>query len=379
MAWTQNPRTRWASGAAVAGVVSVVGLPLDPSLPAARAEPTAPTERGQPTPELDASDAATMRSLGVSPESEPARRFREESLRRKAAEKELRRLRATHLGTQPNAKKRQEGIARLWEMNDPALFPLMLELFDRERPDVRLALLDIFADSKSDGGDAALTWTAIFDGREEYREAAVERLRTRLKQEPRTPLPVRSAIFEGLASGDQRSMSDAANLAGQLDLVEAIPWLIAAQVQAPSAAGARAGQGGGRGRGVLAWIAVGTQTAYVSGLTPVVAPGAVAFDQQISVITTGTLVRVVDAVVYQYNFDVHRALVGISSRAWGRDTGPMGFDTPRWKRWHEDEFMPWWRAQEAAKARAEAINRGAAPTDVPEIAPDADSKVPGSP
>src|SRR5690606_15471171 len=79
--------------------------------------------------------------------------------------------------------------------------------------------------------------------------------------------------------------------------------------------------------GDVAFIAIGRQVAFVSDLTPVVSDSAVAFDPTIGVINEGTLVRVHDASVTIYREHIHASLVRLTSRASGRSTSQLGYDT----------------------------------------------------
>jgi hypothetical protein len=71
-----------------------------------------------------------------------------------------------------------------------------------------------------------------------------------------------------------------------------------------------------------------------------VSDSAVGFDPTISVANEGTVMAIRDASVTIYRTEVHRALVGLSSRAWGMPTNGLGYDYEAWKRWYFDEFLP---------------------------------------
>src|SRR5262249_9087404 len=138
----------------------------------------------------------------------------------------------------------------------------------------------------------------------------------------------------GLRTGTDDELGVAAHLASGLGLVEAIPMLISAQL---GGGGTQVGSAGGDGdEHSLAWILVGTQQAFVSALQPVVGNSAVAFDPQVSVVTEGTILRVIDAVVVTYRYEVHNALVDLSSKAWGQSTYKLGWDNPAWRKWYKD-------------------------------------------
>lgn len=269
--------------------------------------------------------------------------------RRVELERELFKLRAEFFRNIRNTEIRQIGITKLRNYTQPVLYPSLLKIFKNEGMDVRGAVLDILADQANDEADTVLTWAAVFDEHAEFRAAAAERLSRRLAESKGGATPrIKSVIAEGLRAGTNDEMSAAAKLAGVLDLVEAIPMLISAQL----GGGAAVGGGGNQGNTSLAWILVGTQQAFVSDLTPVVGDSAVAFDPQVSVVTEGTYLRVIDAHVVTYRMDVHSALVGLSSKAWGKSTKEFGFDQPRWRSWYTDEFKPFWAAKQAEAAAA---------------------------
>jgi hypothetical protein len=84
-----------------------------------------------------------------------------------------------------------------------------------------------------------------------------------------------------------------------------------------------------------------------------VGDSAVAFDPTISVITEGTILRVIDAVVVTYRYEVHNALVGLASQGWGRPTDHLGFDNAAWRKWYADEFVPYRKSLAAAEQSAD--------------------------
>ncbi|HYE60432.1 MAG TPA: hypothetical protein VD997_00420 [Phycisphaerales bacterium] len=315
-----------------------------------------------------------VKKLAIDPESSQAKKYAAQQKVRKEKEKELRKLRVKHFGDIKKTDIRQEGILKLREYTDPALFPVLVEVFEREDYDVRSAVLDIFADSATPEGDTTLTWIGIFDKSPEVRSAAIQRLNKRIKQEGGTPDGVRLVTFEGIRSGETAAMASAANLAVQLNMFEAIPWMIAGQVQfGGSGAGQGGGGGGGDGNrnGALAWILVGTQTAYVSDLTPVVGPNAVAFDPQLAVVTEGVILRVLDAAVVSYNLDLNNGLKRLASQGMDGKTVDFGWDVLAWQDWYAKEFKPY-RAQKDAEAKALAAARpqAAAPATPPTKRPD---------
>lgn len=292
-----------------------------------------------------------MRRLAIDPESPAAKKHADQVKTRKAAEKELRKLRFKHFRQTNSTPVRQEGLLKLREYTDPALFPLMIKLFEKDHPEVRLAVLDIFRDSQSDEGDTALAWVAVQDPESGMRSAAMERLNARLVKDKAPPLQIKLVVYEGLRSGKDTAMAAAAQLARGLNLVEVIPWLINAQVT-----GVPQGQVVGSGAtgtpdAALAWIMVGTQTAFVSDLTPVVGPYAVAFDPQLSVVNTGVILRIIDAAVVAYHTDIHQILTDWTAEEMGQPMPPLGYNIPAWREWYKKEFVP----HLTAKAEREAL------------------------
>lgn len=252
-------------------------------------------------------------------------------------EKQLKKIRARHFGHMRNVEIRQVGISKLQDFTDPIIYPSLLELFRGEKDDVRGAVLDLLADQNRDEADATLAWAAVFEEDEAFRALAADRLLARADEVGEVPYRVKAAIAAGLRSKREREIAAAAELANVLNLVEAIPMLIQAQA-APTGTGA--GGGGEGGEGALAYIIVGTQQAFVSDLEPVVGENAVGFDPELSVVTEGTILRVVDAVVITYRTEVHRALVALSSRAWGQSTAHLGWSPKAWRAWYRGEFLP---------------------------------------
>jgi hypothetical protein len=310
-----------------------------------------------------------MKRLAIDPDSAEARAYAEQQKVRREIEKELRKIRARHFGTIRNVQIRQEGIVKLREFTQPAIFPSMIDLFKREKADVRTALLDHFEDSKTPEGDAALAWMAMFDREESVRADAARRVRRRTDETGKIPNAVKYAIYEGFRSDDEPTILAAGHLAANLDMHDAIPWLIArlitAQpVQQPQVQGA---QFGGQDRnGALAWIFVGRQTAFVSDLTPVIAESAVAFDPQLSVVNEGVILRVVDAVVITYRVNIFNLLTDYTSRVWGKSTRDLGWNIPAWREWYTKEFLPEMKRREAERKAAEkAADEGIRPSLLP--------------
>ena len=259
-------------------------------------------------------------------------------------EKELKKLRATYFRSSRNTEVRQVGISKLRDYTDAAIFPSLITLFQGEGADAEQAVLDHLADLTTDEADASLAWAAVFGKDKVFREAATKRLVARVKQVGQTTNRVKWVISLGLRDAANDSVVAGARLAQTLGLYDAIPMLINAQVT-QSAGPSRADDGGDA---ALAYILVGRQQAFVSGLTPVVGNNAVAFNPQLSVLTEGVVLRVIDAVVITYRIEVNQALVGLSSQGWGQPTASLGWDQKAWREWYTKEFAPY-RAKKDAE------------------------------
>ncbi|MGQ0627270.1 MAG: HEAT repeat domain-containing protein [Phycisphaerales bacterium] len=283
--------------------------------------------------------ARTQGALWVQPPLDPSdprmAEIRAANGRRAAAEKELRRIRVKHFGQMRRTEIRQAGITKLREFKDPAVFPVLLSLFDREGPDVRTAVLDHLMDQATPQGDATLAWAAVFDKDPTYRRQAAERVGKRAKATGEVPGPVQAVVAEGLRRDDSAVLAGAANLANVLKLFDAIPLMVAAQVRNPAAGQSTDPVGD------LAYIYVGTQRTFVADLMPVVGESSVAFDPQVEVLSEGTVLRVIDAFVFEYSGDVHGSLVELSKAGWGgQETAQMGWDAKKWMAWYDGEFLP---------------------------------------
>ena len=296
-----------------------------------------------------------VKKLSIDPESGAAKKYAAQQRVRIANEKLLKKIRATKFGQVRNQAVRQEGILQLREFTDPALFPSMVEIFKREGLDVQTAMMDIFKDSHTGDGDTALAWLGVFGNTPDSRAAATTRLKDRLKEEGgQVPDTIKYVCYEGIRSGKESAMASSAQLINSLNIVDAIPWLIAGQLQGGPAGGAVGGVGVGNERtGALAWILVGTQIAFVSDLTPVVGPNAVAFDPQLSVVTEGVILRILDAAVYSYNVDLNSNLIDLTSRLTGQSTRGYGWNLPAWQDWYAHDF-PRQYAEKQAKDVEEA-------------------------
>jgi hypothetical protein len=285
-----------------------------------------------------------------SPDDPAQEQYRATQRERVKAEKEMRKLRVEFFDNIRSTEIRQIGIAKLRKYADkPYLYPSLLREFARSGEDVRGTILDMFVDQQTDEADTTLVWTAVFDKDPELRTMASERLQKRIAARGEATERIKQVIALGLKPGaSEEEMKTASILADKLNVIEVIPLLISAQLGGQQTA---VGGGGTQdGESALAIILVGTQTAFVSDLEPVVGDSAVAFDPTISVVTEGTVLRIIDAHVFTYRMDVHYALTRLSERAWGRPTDHFGFDQPRWARWYKEEFQPYLKAKQGEKA-----------------------------
>jgi hypothetical protein len=276
----------------------------------------------------------------------------DQHLPRKEAQREMRKIRAKYFGSIRNTEIRQIGIAKLREFTDPVLFADMLEIFGHEQHDVVGAVLDHFADQKSEEADAALAWAAVHNADAWVRDESSRRLSKRLTApgapaDGTAPWRIKTIIAQGLSKGDEETIKNAATLASFLKLYEMIPHLIEAQLN-----GAAAGIGNGGGDTSLAYIIVGKQQAFVADLTPIVGDSAVAFDPTVGVLTEGTVLRIIDAVVITYRTEVHGALVALGNSGWnGQRTDQLGWDQKAWRDWYANEFLPYRATLAAAEKK----------------------------
>ncbi len=341
----------------------------------ALAQPKAPAASGQPstpTPALAQKPEDVRKGLPVAlgtVTAEQEKRFWAISRARETAERDFNRIRMQHFQT-GRKELRRVGIAKLRDVTDSALFPLLLSVFAAEQRDVREAILDHLADLKTEDGDATLAWAAVHDKDEWFREQAIIRLKARQKTWTDVPSGVTSSVLAGFGSSEDATIRFAGNTAVNLKLYGVIPLLIQAQLgqlgAAPQGGGVNAGVSSGSGLrfddgSAISWILIGRQIAYVSDLTPVTAAGAVAFDPQLSVVTEGVVIRVIDAVVLAYRVEIHNQLVALASDAAGKPMDKLGYDVPAWEKWYTTELQP----QLAAKATAPAATNPATPTPTP--------------
>ncbi|MGP1272623.1 MAG: hypothetical protein ACTS22_04765 [Phycisphaerales bacterium] len=248
-------------------------------------------------------------------------------------EREARRIFSTFFKRTRNTQMHEQGWAELDPiLADTRTAEILLGLFADEPVALRRSLLDRYADLASEDGDTVLAWVAVFDEDEELRAHASARLIERVGDtEPAHGVQV--VLSEGLKSPQDEIAVSAAELVRAFDLLRAVPQLVQAQAQPR--------RGGDDVRtGALAQIVVGTQQAFVQDLTPVVANNAVGFQPTIGVVSSGTVLRVMDAVVWEYRTQVHRVLVDMTSAAVGESTARLGYDAHAWLDWYAAELRP---------------------------------------
>lgn len=284
--------------------------------------------------------------LSPAPGSSEAAAFAETRRKQIKIERELKQIRFKHFLTR-NAETRQVGIAKIREYTDSAAFPILLSVFEHEDTDVRSAIFEHLMDQRTDKADATLAWAAVFGADDWVRNAAHDRLLSRLRGSRELSGRISTILLAGLRDPGDTPPAAAARLANDLDVFSIIPSIINAQVGGGAGGGGSGGSLAGTG-GAIATILIGRQVAFVSDLTPVVGDNAVAFDPTLSVATEGTYINVYGAVVMTYRTEVHQTLVAMADRAWdGRSTAGLGYNLKAWNEWYARQFVPY-RATQAA-------------------------------
>ena len=213
-------------------------------------------------------------------------------------------------------------------------------MFRDEDGDVQRALMGVFDQSKTPQGDGALVIQAISAKETSVADDAVKALKGKADEKGNIPQAAKNILFRAIQGGNEAQITAAAGLARNLSLFDAIPFLIPAQVAGNN------NQGGTR-KGDLAYIAIGTQTAYVADLTPVVSESAVGFDPTLGLVNEGTLLRIRDAAVVTYRSTVNIVLNDLGGQLTGARPG-LGYDMRQWKTWYDTQYVP------AMAKRAEA-------------------------
>lgn len=249
-------------------------------------------------------------------------------------ERSVRRIDATFFRRARSERMHEQGWAELRAYaGDERVYPLLLELFEDHPSPLRTGLLEFFIAESPADADVLLAWEAVFDEDADYRAYASSRLIERVGvAEPETR--VQAVIAAGLGSETDRVAVSASELVRAFNLLRAVPMLAQAQARP------RSSTNGDTRRGAIAQIVVGTQQAFVQDLTPVVATGAVGFQPTIGVATNGTVLRVMDAVVWEFRTEIHRVLVDMTTAASGSGTGHLGYDAGAWMDWYRRELEP---------------------------------------
>ncbi len=267
-------------------------------------------------------------------------------------EKDLKKLRFVYFRHGSNERLVSVGLAKLRELNAVENYPILCDLFLDEPGEVgstvRSAVLDMFAKRRDDVGDTTLAWLGVFAKGEATRTAAIERLQSRRSELTHAPDAAARVVEVAMQSKRDWAMQRAADMAGILDIVEAIPLLISAQAGIGGLGGAGGG-GATQPKGDLAYIAIAKQVAFVADLQPVVAEGAVGFDPTLGVVNEGVLLRIHDAQVKTVKVDLITPLNRLASSAWGQPTDYLGRDAAAWANWYDRDFKPFWTAKQAAK------------------------------
>lgn len=286
--------------------------------------------------------------------------------RKAEMERELKRIRLKHFGSIRKVEIRQEGIAKVRQYTDPLIYPALVKIFEKEKHDVRVAILDHLLDQNTPEADVTIAWIAAFDRDPVIRGEAIARLTQHVQPGTTPPVRIKYMIVQGLKSGSPEKQLGAAELAETLKFFEAIPWLITAQFGGPGASSGTVAEP----RGDLAYIVIGQQTAFVSDLTPIVGDSAVGFDPTLSTITTGTILKIGDASVTTYVTVIQPVLVRMTSEAWGRPTDGLGYDGREWWGWYRQEYLPYLSAKLAREQSEEpASTQPQSPAQSPAPAP----------
>jgi len=248
--------------------------------------------------------------------------------------RQINKIRHKYFGAVKVPEIREQGIELLKEFVDPAAFRSMIEELAREADDVRLAMLDHFAMQGAEG-QAALGWVAIYDKDAAIRNEALKRMISPADD------PVKYLLNKAMRTKDHDVVCAAATVAGALNVIESIPLLIFAQATSTSAPA--------EGQGDLAWIAIQTQRAYVQNLIPIVGDSSAAFQPVIGVVSEGSVLRVVDAVVIEYRTPVHDSLVAMTTHDWGQPTEYLSYNIQAWWDWYNTQYVPY-KNEQAQKA-----------------------------
>lgn len=249
------------------------------------------------------------------------------------AERAVRKIYATYFKRSRNAAMHERGWVELEpHIADSRVSPLLLELFGSARPELRESLVEAFVAQATDQADIVIAWVAVFDDEQSLREYAAGRLVERVGEDEPT-VGVQTVLAEGLKSPEDTHAVAAAQLIRGFELLRAVPMLAQAQALPRNTVDDVR-------TGALAQIVVGTQQAFIQDLTPVVATNAVGFQPTVGVVSSGTVLRVLDATVWEYRTEIHRVLVEMTTAATGTSTARFGYDANAWIDWYTRELKP---------------------------------------
>jgi hypothetical protein len=326
-------------------LTAVPGAVAQPAPTPAPSPAPAPPPAPAPNPAPDTKPRPAVPAISTdTPEDDSFITDADARKRKAEMERELKRIRLKHFGSIRKVEIRQEGIARVRQYTDPLIFPALVKIFEKEKHDIRVAILDHLLDQNTPEADVTIAWIAAFDRDEVIRGEAIARLTQHVQPGTTPPVRIKYMIVQGLKSSSPEKQLGAAQLAETLKFFEAIPWLITAQFGGPGSSSGTVAEP----RGDLAYIVIGQQTAFVSDLTPIVGDSAVGFDPTLSTLTTGTILRIQDASVTTYITLIQPVLVRMTSEAWGQSTDGLGYDGREWWGWYRQEYLPFLSAKLAA-------------------------------
>lgn len=225
---------------------------------------------------------------------------------------------------------REQNLELLAQWKDPASWQVLWEAMKDQKDDVRLAYLEHLA-GQGGLGQAMLAKIAIRSDESAMRHEATRRIARPACDE------VIAMIELGLRDDRHLVVNQAGLLAGKVDAFAVIPSLIFSQVSADEKTT----------DGDLAWIAIGTRTNYIANVVAVTGDNSGAFQPVLGSLQTGVLMRVQDAMVYNYRTDAHNSLVAMTTRDFGQSTVDYGWDMKRWWTWFNTEYVPFKQAQAA--------------------------------
>lgn len=245
--------------------------------------------------------------------------------------KQVRALRYKHFSSNASDALQARGIEQIARMSDPlALAPLAEELAHC-LPNVQEALITHLV-NQGIPGQIELARIAVYGDDATFDELAALEL-----TEPAPPAVI-AILEEALRSEAHQPANVAAYLAHTLNITELIPLLITSQVITSD--NQNTGTSSTGGRGDIAQIAIVNQTAYISGLIPVIGDNAGAFQPVVSVLNEGVVMRVLDAVVIEYRTVVHDSLIAMTGSLPGIEAPQCEWNLSCWQAWYNEIYLP---------------------------------------